>query len=362
MLPFSVSIQQIKQGMITADDVLSPSGQLIIPKNTVLNPRLISKLKLYNVKSVYVIITSDVATTLNRAAEINKPVNPEKNTSEFRSFSRSYQGMADALKEAFAHVLETPGVPYDTAPIVEQVLALAQTVKNTMHLMNTLQLLREYEDKIYIHSLSVALISHTIAKSLTLSEEQQSELILAALFHDIGKTQIPSEILNKPDRLTDEEFQVMKQHPQKGYNILFSARFPEEICNAALLHHERCNGAGYPTGCTIDHIPLYARIIAIADVYDAMTARRSYRKEICSFDVLADFEDGGFQKYDSSLLLPFITSIAQSHINAKVRLSNSLIGTIVMINQHALSHPVVNVDGTFVDLSKEKDLTILELL
>ena len=362
MLPINISIQQVQQGMITADDVFSPSGQLIIPKNTALNSKLISRLKLYNVKQVYVIITEEVATSLNKAAEINKPVNPEKNTQEFRSFNRSYQGMAEDLKQAFIHVIKTPGVPFDPAPIIDQVLELAGTVKNTMHLMNTLQLMREYDDKIFIHSLSVALISHTIASGLNLPEDQMRTLMLACLFHDIGKTQIPSEILNKPERLTEEEFDIMKLHPQKGYDILLRARFPEEVVFAALLHHERCNGAGYPSGLMADKIPLFARIIAIADVYDAMTARRNYRKEICSFDVLADFEDGGYQKYDTTLLLPFITGIAQSHINAKVRLSNSLIGTIVMINQHALARPVVNVDGTFLDLYKNKDLTIVELL
>ena len=107
---------------------------------------------------------------------------------------------------------------------------------------------------------------------------------------------------------------------------------------------------------------LMAKIIAIADVYDAMTARRSYRKEICSFDVIADFENSGYQKFDVTLLLPFLTGIAQSHLNNKVRLSNSLIGTIVMINKHKLSKPVVNIDGTFFDLSKQKDISIIGLL
>ena len=128
------------------------------------------------------------------------------------------------------------------------------------------------------------------------------------------------------------------------------------------MHHERCDNSGYPVGLAADQIITFAKIIAIADVYDAMTARRSYRKEICSFDVISEFENSGYQKYDTTFLLPFLTSIAQSHINHQVRLSNSLIGTIVMINKHKLSKPVVNIDGTFIDLAKEKDLTILTLL
>ncbi len=362
MLPVNIALQQVRQGMITADDVLSPSGQLIIPKNTTLNPRLISRLKLYNVKKVCVIITEDVARELNEFAEKHKPLNPEKTTQEFKTFNRTYQDMANDLEAAFKVIIEHPNDSYDPAPIIDQIQELAKTVKNTMHLMNTLQLLREYDDTMYIHSLSVALIAHTIASQQNFPEDVLRSLIFACAFHDIGKVKIPAEILYKPGRLTDEEYATVKQHAQTGYDILNKARFPEEIQLAALLHHERCDGSGYPSAFTAEKIPLLAKIIAIADVYDAMTARRSYRKEICSFDVIAEFENSGYQKYDTSLLLPFLTSIAQSHINHQVRLSNSLVGTIVMINQHKLSKPVVNIDGTFIDLSKEKDLTILSLL
>lgn len=362
MLPVNISLQQVRQGMITADDVLSPSGQLIIPKNTTLNPRLVSRLKLYNVKKVCVIITDDVAQEIISKAEKNKPVNPETTTQEFKVFNRTYQDMANDLEAAFQEVIEHPYENYDPAPIIDQILELAKTVKNTMHLMNTLQLLREYDDTMYIHSISVALIAHTIALQQNFTEEELRNLIFACAFHDIGKVKIPTDILYKPDRLTDEEYLTVKQHAQIGYDILNKAHFPQEIQMAALLHHERCDGSGYPSSLTQEKIPTFAKIIAIADVYDAMTARRSYRKEICSFDVIAEFENSGYQKYDVPLLLPFLTSIAQSHLNNKVRLSNSLIGTIVMINKHKLSKPVVNIDGTFVDLSKEKDLSIIEML
>ena len=362
MLPVTISLQQVRQGMITADDVFSPSGQLIIPKNTTLNPRLISRLKLYNVKKISVIITSDLAKELNDLAEKNKPLNPEKTTHGFKQFNRTYQDMANDLEAAFQTVIEHPSDAFDPSPIIDQIMELAKTVSSTLHLMNTLQLLREYEDTVFIHSISVALIAHTIATQQNFTQEDLRTLIFACAFHDIGKLKIPSEILYKPGRLTDDEYAIVKKHTKIGYDILNKARFPEEIALSALLHHERCDGSGYPQGVLSEQIPKFAKIIAIADVYDAMTARRSYRKEICSFDVIADFEDKGYQKYDVTYLLPFLTGIAQSHLNNKVRLSNSLIGTIVMINQHKLSKPVVNLDGTFFDLSKQKDITILELL
>ena len=362
MVPINVSLQQLKEGMITADDVLSPSGQIVIQKNTALNSRLISRLKLYNVKMVCVIITEDVAKQLNAVAEKNKPENPEKKTQQFRTFNRTYQDVANDLENDFKSLMERPFEIYDPAPIVDQILDLAKTVTNTMHLMSTLQLLREYEDTIFIHSLSVALISHTIALQQGMSSEEIRTLMLACALHDIGKVNVPAEILNKPESLSEEEYAVVKQHASHGYEILSKAHLPQDVQTAALMHHERCDGSGYPSALSGEKIPLFAKIIAIADVYDAMTARRAYRKEICSFDVIAEFEHSGYQKYDVTLLLPFLTSIAQSHLNNKVRLSNSLIGTIVMINQHKLSKPIVNVDGTFLDLSKVKDVSIVELL
>lgn len=361
MRPYSVTIEQIQQGMITVDDVLSPSGQLVVPKETMLNPRLISRLKLYNVKRLYVMIPDNVAEGLNKITPLTA-VNPIKVSHEFKVFRHSYKEMAKNLEEAFQRVTVHPDARHDYSKVVNQVLNLAGTVKNTMHLMDTLQCLREYSDTVYIHSISVALISYMIAAKKKYSSDDMRLLITASLFHDIGKLHIPVEILNKPSRLTDAEYELVKKHPQLGYEILKKAHFPSEVLLPALLHHERCDGSGYPFGVTMERIPELARIIAIADVYDAMTARRAYRNEICSFDVIEDFENSGYQKFDTALLIPFLDSIAQSHINVKVRLSNSLVGTIVMINQHRLSKPVVNVDGTFLDLSKEKDISVIGLL
>lgn len=361
MRPYSITIEQVQQGMITVDDVLSPSGQLVVPKETMLNPRLISRLKLYNVKRLYVMIPDNVATELNKITPLTA-VNPIKVSREFKVFRHSYEEMAKNLEEVFQKVMTHPDMKQDYSGVVNQVLNIAGTVKNTMHLMDTLQCLREYSDTVYIHSISVALISYVIASKKKYTSGELRLLITAALFHDIGKIHIPIEILNKPSKLTSAEFELVKKHPQLSYEILKKAHFPSEVLLPALLHHERCDGSGYPSGVMMEKIPEFARIIAIADVYDAMTARRAYRNEICSFDVIEDFENSGYQKFDTALLIPFLDSIAHSHINVKVRLSNSLVGTIVMINQHKLSKPVVNVDGMFLDLSKEKDISVIGLL
>ncbi len=169
-------------------------------------------------------------------------------------------------------------------------------------------------------------------------------LTLAGLMHDIGKLLIPSDdILNKPGSLTDEEFAKIKQHPAvriRDFKTSAGSGFPYQK-KAALMHHERCDGSGYPTGLTEDYIDNFAMIVAIADVYDAMTAARSYRSPLCPFEVISKFEEDGFQKYHTKYILVFLKQIASTYQSNRVILSDGRGCTIVMLNQNALSRPIV---------------------
>lgn len=128
------------------------------------------------------------------------------------------------------------------------------------------------------HSEKVAKISVEIGKALGLSEEEIEKLRLGALLHDIGKLGIPPELLDKPGKLTPEEYEVLKEHPVWGYRILNPVKAFQEIIPIVLYHHERCDGSGYPEGLKCNQIPLLAKIVAVADVIEAMTAERPYKK------------------------------------------------------------------------------------
>ena len=122
------------------------------------------------------------------------------------------------------------------------------------------------------------------------------------------------------------------------------------------------DGSGYPLGLVGNHIDEYARIVSIIDVYDAMTSPRVYRGPTCPFDVIQIFEEEGFQKYDSRYILTFLRRIAESYLNERIKLSDGRTGKLIYINVHALSRPVVMVDGKAIDLRKEKDLKIMEIM
>ncbi|MHB8129402.1 MAG: HD-GYP domain-containing protein, partial [Mobilitalea sp.] len=209
-----------------------------------------------------------------------------------------------------------------------------------------------------VHCLNVSLICNIFAGWLKFSPEDTRILTLGGLLHDIGKMMIPKEIISKDGKLTDEEYKIIKTHSIKGYQALKDHPVDIRVKYAALMHHERCDGSGYPNGFVAEQIDDYAKIVAIADVYDAMTSNRRYRNAICPFDVVENFEHEGFLKYDPGYLMIFMERIVQSYMHNIVRLNDGREGEVVMINKLALSRPVLRIGTGFVDLSKEHKLTI----
>ena len=134
------------------------------------------------------------------------------------------------------------------------------------------------------------------------------------------------------------------------------------VKNAALMHHERSDGSGYPSKLKGNQIDPYARMVAIADVYDAMTAARCYRGPLCPFRVIEMFEAEGFQKYDVSILLPFLENVVNSCLQNRCLLSDGRKGTIIYINKDKLSRPIVQCGGEYVNLADQPDLEIVRLL
>ena len=185
----------------------------------------------------------------------------------------------------------------------------------------------------------------------------------AALLHDIGKFKIPDEILLKPGKLTKEEFEVIKKHTVYGYEILNNFKILESTKRAALLHHEKFDGSGYPFGYTADKIDDISAIITIADVYDAMTSKRCYRDGMCPFDVIADFEYDGISKYHPKYIGMFLKKIASSYIGSTVLLTNGKKAKIIFLTEK-YSRPTVTLleDNSVLVLKDEKDIKIAAVL
>jgi len=197
---------------------------------------------------------------------------------------------------------------------------------------------------------------------LGMNKTETANLITAGLLHDLGKLKIPLEILHKKGRLTDEEFEIMKSHTVVGYRLLQNQNIPEEMKLAALMHHERIDGSGYPIGAKDKQINEYAKIIAICDIYDAMTANRVYRGRICPFEVIKQFEVSSFGELDTNYLLTVLKNIAYTYFGSWVRLSNGISAEIVYIHQNDLSRPIVRAGDTLIDIQKTPGVTIIDVM
>ena len=186
----------------------------------------------------------------------------------------------------------------------EAILTIAQTVDAKDE--NTSQ-----------HSIRVSEYSVLIAERLGFNEQECSELKKTALLHDIGKIAIPDRVLNKPDRLTDEEYEIMKSHVTKGANILKNFKLIDRVDEGALYHHERYDGRGYVYGLKGEEIPIRARIISLADAFDAMTANRVYRKRLDMEQVLGELERGRGTQFDPVLVDILLNLIDEGVVDAE---------------------------------------------
>lgn len=357
----TVQASDLKPGMVAASDILSPSGQRIYGKGTVLTEQLIMRLSFYRIASV-IVEDSEAGSAPEKPAPSMSPAFALKlkSSQQSQTFQVDHSLVCRSIKESFEAYVNENVMP-DTEALVNSVISLFNSCRTSKEVFDMLFGMRSSGEETYSHSLNVALICRQFGKWLKVSDDALYELTLCGLYHDIGKLRVPSEILNKPDKFTDEEFNAVKMHTQYGYELLKPLPLPETVKMSALSHHERCDGSGYPLG--LREIDDGAMIVAIADVYDAMTAARSYRAPLCAFQVIDKFEQEGLQKYKPKYILTFLSHIASTYQNNRILLNDGRSGKIVMLNEKALSRPIVQLnDSSCIDLATQRSLYIKSLI
>ena len=352
-------------GMITAEDVYNYNNQLILPRGLELTDKSITKLEFYSILYVlvedYIDEPSKEETALEEIVDQDSRSYSEKvqNSEAYKKFRDTFIQEVDHIKNNINDVVER-NTPIDTDALLKEVdvLVSLDTGATSYSVFDMLHNMRKFDDATFVHCLNVSLICTVLAKWLKLSPEDVRLASLCGMLHDIGKLKIPEEILTKPARLTEQEYNIIKKHTIEGYNILKKQKIDEHIKNSALMHHEKCDGTGYPLGLKGTKIDYFSRLVAIADVYDATTSARVYRGPLCPFKVIELFEQEGFEKYDTHMIMVFLENIVNTYMNNQVRLSNGKIGEIVFINKMHLAFPMVKCGDEFIDLSIDKDIHI----
>lgn len=374
----TLPVEELKPNMVTTEPIVTKRGQTIVKSGETLTAQMIAKLTFYKIESATVedpIITEPEPEPEPAAAAPEPPKERSvvsnqitysqrlKASPKFQKFQSDYALNITYLKENLDAIIAGAGAEISDL-MLENVESLYKS-KTTLELLDMLGNMRNLEDPIYSHSLNVALIARSIGKWLQLPKSELDILTVAGLVHDIGKTQIPESILNKPGKYTDEEFATMKSHTILGKKILNDKGFDPRILYATLQHHERCDGSGYPRGLEEDEIDDFASIMAIADVYDGMTSARAHRDPLCPFQVIYEFEKDGLKKYTAKHVLTFLERMANSYNNSRIMLNNAKTGRVVYINKTSLSRPVIQMDsGEIINLadSAYNDLFIKSIL
>jgi len=335
-------------GDILADDVNNDRGTTLVRKDTILNQYIKDKLIEMGISSVWKYQPVKLLPDQDRDVKYN--VIKENYTEVVLSVKR-------VLNELAA------GGKIDYEKIVDVSKSVLSTINESSSVVRCLAEIKSADEYTYTHCVNTAFYSMLIAKWLNLPEYKIHEAIQAGLLHDIGKVKIPDEILNKKGKLTVEEYEVMKKHSIYGYDLIKNiSEFSEGIKNAILMHHERLDGSGYPYGICGDSIGLSARIIAVADVYDAMTRDRVYKKKATPFEVFQMFLTTGIVIFDTSVLKTFLNNLPSYFIGTTVELNNGEVGEIVYIPPRDIVSPVVRVAKRYYDLSNINDLKVLSIV
>ncbi len=348
----SVARMALEPGMEIAADVTNYHGDIIIPRGTIVDAGIIGKLERNSIICVDIMEKIDYASTHFEKIRLSDG---------FGKFEESYRCQMPVYKSMMSDFVNY-GVPLNMDKLLEIHDSIRSCARSGEVLLDYLYNMLPDEDELtYTHCLNSALIAGVFADWMALNPYKRLELIQCGFLYDIGKLKLPYELLWKPGKLTDLEFMQVRTHTIIGYTLLEKLPIPESIKRCALMHHERCDGSGYPSKLTKEQIDPVARCFSIIDTYEAMTSARSYRETLTPLQVIAGFEDGGYEKYDDELLRPILKRLADSQIGLTVRLSDDSKWEVFIINPSRLSRPILKNGEQLLNLHERPDLDIIAI-
>jgi len=350
-----VSIDYLSPGMKVARSVYYSDDCKLLASGMQLTSSHIKRLKRLGIPSVYVDdgffeVVEDIPDVISEKTKVES---------------------VRVTREAFAKLTTKRRININD--IRKTVDNLMEDILNNKNILINCYDIRSYDDYTFSHCVNVCVLSIITGISMGVKGQNLKELGVGALLHDIGKLQIEKEILNKPGKLTDDEYGKVKYHPEYGYSILSAYKdVPPLSAAIAFQHHERWDGKGYPKGLKGEKIHEYSRIVAVADVFDALTTDRPYRKA-CAVNQAIDYIDCmSNTAFDEKVSVALVSNIAPYPPGTVVMLNNRLVGQVITINKKVPDRPIIkiyfNEDLEYIsapfaiDLANQADLFISRVL
>lgn len=346
----SLPISELEPGMISAMDI-NFQGKILLSKDVKINEMIISKLRQnYIVDKIDIYIQEDSDEIIT-----NRIKTQQELEATFNEFSSNLEEVFDNV-----HSIGTSGME-DIRNFTKRI---HEEFKLTGNVIKSVVLYGSREDSIYRHSINVAAISFILGKWLGLNEVEINLLTYSAVLHDFGKMKIDDSIVKKNfNELTSGEKEIYKSHVVAGYNAIKKIPYLDPtVAYGVLLHHERMDGSGYPLGIKDNKIPRFAKIIAIADLFDQVSSNRYHKHVKGPFDALKIIKDESMTKLDTMYCNMFLNHIANYYMGEIVMLSNNQECKVIQVNVNDLSKPILLDDKGFLDLTKEKNLYVKNLM
>ena len=370
----SLKLEDVKIGMILGEDLFDNHGRLMFSKNLKIDSLMIKKInELFFEENFQIKINSEkpykeIADLLEVKSE-NKSINAKeiKNISKYKQeISREFDEFHNDMKSLFIELEQNSSnnLKDDFRKFLNKInnRLMNNALITDMDLINEVVKEQKVEDYLFNHSVNVAIIGNLIGKWLDLGKEDIKILTLGGLVHDIGKLKIDKKILDKPEKLTEEEFEEVKKHPSYSHKILTEMGYNEEkLLRAVTLHHEREDGTGYPLGIKSKNIPIHSKIIAIADIFDAMTSNRVYDKKMNIFKVMEKIQKETFGKLDYKMVTLFIKKFLEFYIGSEVTLNTGDKAKILNFNSFEITKPILMTgEGKIIDTSRVRTVEIVD--
>ena len=350
--------KHLKPGMILAKDIMlydnNNFNTLLLSKGQVLNNAYIKRILYHNIDGAY--IESEAFSDIIAESYIDDKLKAKALT-QIKDVYYDFQMSSNKINATT--IKQISSIVND---LITELLYKDDLTYNIIDFKN-------YDSYTFQHCLNVSILSISTGVSLGMSEPKLHELGIAGMLHDIGKMLVPVEILNKPGKLTEEEFAIIKEHPVnavKQLNNLVS----NDILRAIENHHEKLDGTGYPYGRTANNISYYAKVLSVCDVYDALTSDRPYRKSAFPNEVIEYIMGCADTHFDYDILQHFIKIIVAYPIGTFVKLSNGQLAVVVKNYKENILRPlirIINPDGTVgrdMDLLYDKrymNVTIVDM-
>lgn len=338
-----VRTRQLQEGMKIDQAIKDRLDRTLIARGTLLDSYMIDYLMKLGVSAVYI----------QEGEEEPEPEKPKVNLKPEIAYTVEKMRQEDPVKVSLKESVKkrvSEGIQYlynntesgnfsdMTTHITDE---LMRAINDNNAIAVDINVLKTSDEYTFKHSVDVATLGMVVAKKQGMSREDIYNIGIAGLLHDMGKSKIPNEILNKPAKLDDAEFAIMKQHPLLGYAILKDKKeFHPSVPLAVLQHHEKMNGKGYPMGVTGDKITPYAKILSVVDVYDALVTERPYKKPL-SQRTAVEMIMSMTEELDIVSMKTFLSSVILYAVDSTVQLSNGEEAIVVKNNPDSVLRPVV---------------------